>query len=66
VIEGVNGEFFDWPLPEILADGVRRLLENYAAYDPEIIKKSVEKFGEKRFREEIEGFVKKAMKEILR
>jgi len=59
VIEGVNGEFFDWPLPEILADGVRRLLENYAAYDPEIIKKSVEKFGEKRFKEEIEGFVKK-------
>lgn len=46
--EGVSGEFFDYPLPEIMADGVRRLLEKQ--YDENIIKKTVERFAEENFR----------------
>ncbi len=49
--EGITGEFFDDPIPEGLADGVRRL--NEKKYDPEIIKASVEKFSVERFRKEI-------------
>lgn len=49
VIDGLNGEFFDDPIPEALADGVRRLNENFKNYQPEIIKKSVEKFSRHSF-----------------
>jgi len=53
IIEGVTGEFFDDPIPEGLADGVRRLNENYSKYNPEIIKNQANKFSSERFREEI-------------
>lgn len=53
VIEGVTGEFFDDPIPEALADGVRRLNENYSKYGPLIIQKWVEKFSRDRFEKEI-------------
>jgi glycosyltransferase involved in cell wall biosynthesis len=32
VVEGVTGEFFDDPIPEGLADAVRRLNEHYDLY----------------------------------
>lgn len=51
--EGITGEFFDDHIPEALADGVKRLNQNYATYNPEIIRKSVEKFSLERFRQEI-------------
>ena len=54
---GINGEYFDDPLPEILADGVRRLNENYKNYSPLVIKKTAEKFSRRRFEEEISGLV---------
>lgn len=53
VVEGVTGEFFDDPIPEALADGIRRLNENYNNYDPVVIQKSIEKFSKDRFREEM-------------
>lgn len=60
VIEGVTGEFFDDSLPEILADGVRRLKDNYKNYSPLLIKKYAEKFNRQRFRRELLDFVKKS------
>ncbi len=59
VIEGVTGEFFDEAVPEILADGVRRLRDNLPKYSPLVIRKWAEKFSEERFEQEIMDFVKK-------
>ena len=53
IMPGINGEYFDDPLPEILADGVRRLNENYKNYSPLVIKKAVERFSRRRFEKEI-------------
>ncbi len=53
IIEGKTGEFFDDPIPEALADGVRRLNENYQNYDQDFIKKHTEKFSGTKFREKI-------------
>ena len=53
VIEGITGEFFDDPIPEALADGVRRLNENYSNYSPSVIQKHAEKFSRERFRKEM-------------
>lgn len=52
--EGINGEFFEDPTPEVLADGARRLKEGTETgkYDPEIIKKTTEKFSAERFKRE--------------
>jgi len=57
VIENETGEFFDDPIPEILADGVRRLKNNYSNYNAEKIKKQAEKFSEERFKEKIKKVV---------
>ena len=53
IIEGKTGEFFDDPIPEALADGVRRLNENYKNYSLEFIQTHVKKFSGERFRREI-------------
>ncbi len=60
VEEGINGEFFDDPVPEVLADGARRLKENLSSYDPEKIKKTAERFSEGRFKKEIIELINKA------
>ena len=56
--EGINGEFFEDPTEEVLADGARRLKEGIGAgkYDPEIIKKTTERFSAERFKREIRDF----------
>lgn len=54
---GINGEFFDDPSPEVLADGVRRLKENLSKYDPNKIKRTAERFSEERFKKELSEFV---------
>ncbi|MBI2674583.1 MAG: glycosyltransferase [Candidatus Yanofskybacteria bacterium] len=56
--EGVTGEFFDDPIPEALADGVRRLNENYKNYRPEPIQNQAKQFSVEKFRKEIENLVK--------
>lgn len=55
--EGINGEFFEEPREEMLADGVRRLVANLSNYDPEKIKETARKFSFKRFKLEIEKFI---------
>ncbi len=57
VLENINGEFFDDPVPEVLADGVRRLNDNYPGYSPKVIRKSVEKFSKERFEKEFKEYV---------
>ncbi|OGZ34635.1 MAG: hypothetical protein A2Y98_00005 [Candidatus Portnoybacteria bacterium RBG_19FT_COMBO_36_7] len=59
VIPGVTGELFFEPVPEILADGVRRLRDNLSNYSPLVIHKRAEKFSEEIFRQEIMDFAKK-------
>ena len=53
MVEGMTGEFFDDPIPEALADGVRRLNENYTHYSHLVIQKWAKKFSRDRFREEM-------------
>src|SRR3989344_3349752 len=53
ITEGRHGEFFDDPIPEAIADGVRRLNDNYSNYSPLVIQKWAEKFSRERFREEV-------------
>lgn len=57
--EGINGEFFEDPCEEMLADGVRRLKENLPYYDSEKIKKTVEHFSRQRFTDEISLLIAK-------
>ncbi len=59
VLPAMTGEFFDAPTPEVLADGVRRLRENYKNYSPIVIRKWAEKFSKERFRSEMMEFIKK-------
>lgn len=53
VIEGQTGEFFDDPIPEALADAVRRLNENYSGYNQETIKARASLFNADRFKTQI-------------
>ncbi len=57
VIPGVTGEFFSDLIPEILADGVRRMKNNYANYDANIIKEHARKFGREKFEANMKEFV---------
>ena len=59
VIEGKTGEFFDDPIPEGLADAVRRLNDNYLKYNPEIIKNQAQKFSLEIFTDQIKELVSK-------
>jgi len=59
VLAGISGEFFDEAVPEILADGVRRLRQNLPRYSPLVIRKWAEKFSEEKFRREIMDFIGK-------
>ncbi|MBI4158084.1 MAG: glycosyltransferase [Candidatus Yanofskybacteria bacterium] len=51
--EGITGEFFDDPIPEALADGIRRLNENYRNYRPELIKSRAKQFSADIFKKQI-------------
>lgn len=57
VREGVTGEFFDAQTPEVLADGVRRFLNNENNYDKETIRKRGDEFSAERFRSEFKKFI---------
>ena len=57
VVEGVTGEFFDEPIEELLADCVRRFLEQEHSYDREVIRAHAAQFSAERFRTEIRAFV---------
>ncbi len=53
VQEGMTGEFFRAQTPEVLADGVRRFLENEENYNAVTIKESTVRFSQERFEEGI-------------
>ncbi|TSC73169.1 MAG: glycosyl transferase group 1 [Parcubacteria group bacterium Gr01-1014_38] len=57
VVEGITGEFFDAPIEELLADCVRRFLENEGSYDRETIRAHAARFAAERFRQGIRAFV---------
>ena len=54
---GINGEWFEEPREEMLADGARRLQANLASYNQAEIKRTAAQFSSIRFREEILAFV---------
>jgi len=57
VLSGINGELFSEQKPEILADGLRRLMNNYANYSPLVIRKWSEKFSKDRFKNSLEEYI---------
>ena len=61
VIEGKTGEFFDAAIPEVIVDGVRRLIENDKSYDREFIRARAKEFSKERFIKEIREFIKKVV-----
>lgn len=58
VLEGQTGEFFDDPIPEALADAIRRLNENYPKYNHDFIKVQAKKFSSEIFRQAIINILK--------
>jgi len=62
VQEGVTGEFFDAQTPEVLADGVRRFLDNEDKYDKEVIRKRGREFSRERFETEMRKVIEEVMK----
>jgi len=59
VREGVTGEFFDHPVPPLIADAVTRFLANGNKYDREGIASGAEKFSRARFEKEIKEYAEK-------
>ena len=57
ILENITGEFFDDPVSESLADGIRRLQINLKNYSPLVIRKRSEKFSRQRFEREIKEFI---------
>lgn len=57
--EGVNGEFFEDPVEQSLADGARRLKENIPRYNKEEIRESAQRFSTGRFKKEFLAFIEK-------
>lgn len=55
--ESINGEFFEDPCEEMLADGARRLKENLPYYDQEDIKRTAERFSYEAFTEKVQNFL---------
>lgn len=57
VVEGQTGEFFDAATPEVLADGVRRLIENEKNYDKNFIISRAKEFSKDKFVKEMEEYI---------
>ena len=53
IVEDVSGEFFTDPIPEGLADAIRRFNDNYTHYDPERIRAQAQKFSAEQFKQAI-------------
>ncbi|MBD3244647.1 MAG: glycosyltransferase [Candidatus Moranbacteria bacterium] len=57
VQQGVSGRFFEAQTGEVLAQGAYKLKKELKDFDPQAIRKSVEKFSSSRFRQQINDFV---------
>ena len=62
IIEGKTGEFFDASTPEVIADGVRRFIENENDYNREEIKKRAKEFSKEKFIRKMESFINEVIK----
>ena len=56
--EGINGEFFVDPHPDVLAYGALRLKQNIYKYDKEEIKRTAKRFSKERFKYEVLNLIK--------
>jgi glycosyltransferase involved in cell wall biosynthesis len=61
--EGKTGEFFEAQTPEVLADGVRRFMENEGKYSRENIINRAREFSKDKFKIELEEFINKIIQE---
>ncbi len=59
VEEGKTGEFFDASTPEVIADGVRRFVENEANYNGREMKSRAEKFNGSCFKDAFFKYIDK-------
>jgi glycosyltransferase involved in cell wall biosynthesis len=57
LLEGETGEFFDFATAELVADGVRRFLENENQYDEKLIKARAAEFSEEKFKKKLMDFI---------
>jgi glycosyltransferase involved in cell wall biosynthesis len=55
--EGVNGEFFDDPTEEVLADGIRRMQQSLDRYDRGLIMQTAAKFSKASFESRVRLFL---------
>jgi len=62
VLEGKTGEFFDCATSEVIADGVRRLIENEKNYDKQVIINRAREFSKERFVREIGEYIESVLK----
>ncbi len=60
VLEGVTGEFFDDPIPEALADGIKRLRTNLDRYDAQKIRSHAAQWGTQQFEQRMRMLVEHA------
>lgn len=56
---GVNGEFFNFQDVDSIAEAISNFKQK--EYDSSVIKKSVDKFSDTRFQEEIISFIRKKL-----
>jgi len=61
VVEGVTGEFFDDPIPEALADGMKRIRSAADSYEPERIRTHALQYGEEQFRQRMMTIVQPSL-----
>jgi len=57
ILEGKTGEFFDAATPEVIANGVRRLMENEKNYDKNYIIDRAKEFSKERFVKEFGEYI---------
>ena len=57
IIDGQTGIFFDDPIPEALADAVRRFDESYSKFNPETIKTHALQFSPENFKASIMSII---------
>jgi glycosyltransferase involved in cell wall biosynthesis len=60
VLEGVTGEFFDDPIPEALADGIKRLRTNADSYDEQKIRSHASQWGMQQFEQRMRTIVEQS------
>jgi glycosyltransferase involved in cell wall biosynthesis len=61
IVDEKSGVFFEVSTPEIIADGVRRFIENEKGFDKENIKNKAREFSKERFVKELSEYIDKVI-----